>query len=131
MIKRLIAPVLFCCMILFSCTADKLELEPPPEPIDTTVVPVDTSDTVICNTCKFAEHIQPIIDLNCAFTGCHASGFGSGDFTAHSGILDKIDNNGPFDTRALINQDMPPSGPLSQADRDLIQCWLDNGALDN
>jgi len=31
----------------------------------------------------------------------------------------------------LISQDMPPSGPLSQTDRDLIQCWLDNGATNN
>ena len=126
--KRLIVPVAFCCMILFSCTADKLELEPPP------VVIIDTggvTDTTATDTCKFSTHIQPIINQNCALAGCHSTGFGSGDFTSYSGLFAKIDNNGPFESRVLIVQDMPPSGSLSVSNRDLIQCWLDNGATNN
>ena len=131
--KKLIVPVAFCCMILFSCTADKLELEPPPIVIIDTGEVTDTTtiDTTVTDTCKYSTHIQPIINQNRAFAGCHSTGFGSGDFTAYSGLFAKIDNGGPFESRVLISQDMPPSGPLSQTDRDLIQCWLDNGATNN
>jgi len=131
--KKLIVPIAFCCMILFSCTADKLELEPSPIVIIDTVGVNDTTttDTLGADTCKFSTHIQPIINQNCALAGCHSTGFGSGDFSSYSGLFAKIDNNGPFESRVLIVQDMPPGGSLSVSDRDLIQCWLDNGATNN
>ena len=131
--KRLIVPVAFCCMTLFSCTADKLELETPPLVIIDSggVTDTTTIDSTGTDTCKYSTHIQPIINQNCAFAGCHSTGFGSGDFTAYSGLFAKIDNGGPFENRVLILQDMPPGGPLSVSDRDLIQCWLDNGAINN
>ncbi|MBL4653457.1 MAG: hypothetical protein JKY53_11455 [Flavobacteriales bacterium] len=128
MMKRLIAPIFFCMLVLFSCTKDQLETELPPEPVDTTSV-VDT--TAAADTCKFTDHIKPIIDLNCAFSGCHDGSNAPGDFSSYSEIKSRVDN-GFFETKVLSSsKDMPPSGALSQADRDLIQCWLDNGAVDN
>ena len=127
MMKRLIAPICFCVLLVFSCTKDKLEIEAPPEPVDTTTV--SDTDTVVVDTCKFTTHIQPIIDANCV--GCHGSGSSDGDFTSYSGIFAKIDNSGPFENRVLILKDMPMGGSLTQSEIDLIQCWLDNGAENN
>lgn len=131
MTKRLFAPVLLCAVLLYSCTADKIELENGVVPVDTTSV--DTTDTIAAvDTCNFSTYVQPIINDNCAFSGCHGSGSANGDFTNYGGIKAKVDDNGKFEKRVIIDSDMPPSSGLSsQAEKDLIQCWLDNGAPNN
>lgn len=93
----------------------------------------DIYGEVTCDTTDvtFSNSIQPIIDSSCATTGCHVSGgTGSGDFTSFNGIQSKI-NNGSFENRVLVQKDMPPGTPLSDCDLELIQAWLDAGALNN
>ncbi|MDO9000816.1 MAG: hypothetical protein Q7W45_13695 [Bacteroidota bacterium] len=82
-----------------------------------------------CDSIKYASHIQPIITKNCAISGCHISGFSSGDFTSYAGLNTKV-VPGKFKLRVFDspNNPMPPSGQLPQAQLDSIKCWLDRGA---
>ena len=86
----------------------------------------------LCDSIKFNKHIKPIITNNCAKSGCHVSGFGSGDFTTYAGLNLKV-TNGKFKLRVFDspNNPMPPSGMLVQAQLDSIKCWLDKGALND
>ena len=86
----------------------------------------------LCDSIKFNKHIKPIITNNCAKSGCHVSGFGSGDFTTYAGLNLKV-TNGKFKLRVFDspNNPMPPSGMLAQAQLDSIKCWLDKGALND
>lgn len=84
--------------------------------------------------------VSSIITANCAVSGCHnsataqsnvdcssyASLAGAGNLT---NILTTTSNG--FQDRVLVQQNMPPSGPLSQADRELLQKWVDNNYAEN
>jgi hypothetical protein len=76
----------------------------------------------LCDSIKFNKHIKPIITNNCAKSGCHVSGFGSGDFTTYAGLNLKV-TNGKFKLRVFDspNNPMPPSGMLAQAQLDSIK----------
>jgi hypothetical protein len=76
---------------------------------------------------SYATQIKTIISANCAKSGCHDAGAGSRNWTdftnlkAHAASV-KI---------RTANRTMPPDNPLSQADIDLIGCWVADGALNN
>lgn len=84
----------------------------------------DTSDIT------FQAVIKPIVDANCALSGCHVPGTGRVDYTTYQGIKIVADD-GRLRQRVVIERTMPPSGPLSACDRSKIEIWLDQGALNN
>ena len=87
--------------------------------------PCDTTVTT------FADVVFPIIQANCATTGCHvAGGTGPGLFENYDQVNAYVDN-GKLENRVLIQKDMPPSGPLTDCQMALIQRWLNNGAQNN
>ncbi len=79
---------------------------------------------------SFATDINPIIQANCAISGCHVTG-GSAPFTfaSYSQIASRADRI-KIRTQART---MPPSGSgsLTQLQIDLIAAWVDAGAQDN
>lgn len=84
---------------------------------------------------SYQRDIVPIINSSCALTGCHVSGFNSGDFTNYADIKQRADN-GRLNTRVVVNQNMPPSnspGPqsLSDAEIEAFECWIAAGAPEN
>lgn len=86
-----------------------------------------------CDTANvsFAQDIQPIIQGNCATTGCHvAGGSGPGIFTNYAGLMEKV-NNGSFENRVLVQRTMPPNSSLSDCQLQLLRAWLNAGAPDN
>lgn len=94
----------------------------------------------LCDTVSpsFATDVMPIIERSCSdanLGSCHAAGSPRGDYTIFTGI--KVDaDNGSIENRVLNTKSMPPSfsnGPTTLAVSELntIQCWLENGALDN
>ena len=86
-----------------------------------------------CDTSNisFANDIMPIIQGNCATTGCHVQGgAGPGIFVNYNGVMDKV-NSGTFEKRVLIDKNMPPAAPLSACQQTLIQAWLNAGAPNN
>lgn len=58
---------------------------------------------------------------------CHNSASAKGGV-----ILDNYDdvkaNLGRIETAALVNQTMPPTGPLSDSSKELLRAWIDAGA---
>jgi hypothetical protein len=87
--------------------------------------PCDTTITT------FADVVFPIIQANCATTGCHvAGGSGPGLYENYDQVKGSVDD-GKLENRVLIQKDMPPSGPLTDCQMALIQRWLNNGAQNN
>jgi len=80
---------------------------------------------------SFANDIQPIISTSCAISGCHVQGGGSnGIFTNYAGLKAKVDN-GSFRQRVLVEQNMPPSEPLSNCQLQYLDAWIKEGAQNN
>jgi hypothetical protein len=80
-------------------------------------------------TSRFAAEVAPIISSSCAVTGCHASGSGNGP-----GEL--LTYNQIFNARssirfAVVNRIMPKNTSLTDAQINLIACWIDGGAPNN
>lgn len=114
---------LFLSLVVFvSCDKKIAKIAPPSAPVTAS----------FCDSIKYTKYIKPIITKNCAYSGCHISGFSYGDFTSYSGVKLKVDNS-LFKTRVFDSplNPMPPSGQLSQSQRDSIKCWLDKGAPNN
>ncbi len=79
----------------------------------------------------YTNDVIAIINNSCATTGCHLSGgTGPGNFTEYDQLKLVVDN-GKFENRVLIQKTMPPSTPLSDCDLQILQTWLDEGALQN
>lgn len=88
----------------------------------------------------YEDDIKPIVDVSCAYAGCHAgdqaSEFvtpASKDYTNYEGLLITL-QNGSFGTRVLDSLDMPPfytpdGNPkeLSEDQKELIACWIEEG----
>lgn len=96
-----------------------------------------TMEIPVTTTVSFKGDIQPILDLNCAIPGCHIGNTGKalGDYSIYTDVKKDADNN-LIVNRAIKSSDMPPassSGPktISQSDKDLLQKWITEGALDN
>jgi hypothetical protein len=87
-----------------------------------------------CDTVSFSKHIKPLFEANCAISGCHtgATPAGNASFTTYESIKAKA-ADGKIEARAIDGKPtfMPPTGPLPQAQRDLIKCWLDKGSPNN
>lgn len=110
---------LFIIVLFTSCLSDKGDLAQP-LPDCTTIAS------------EFNADVNPIIQTYCV-NGCHEpGGSGTGDFKSNPyvGVKSKVDN-GTFEQRAINTKDMPPSGPLSQTDIDILRCWLAAGAPNN
>lgn len=85
---------------------------------DTTAAPAKVS---------FKNEIKPIIDVNCAVSGCHVSTFSGFDFTTTADIKTNADN-GKIKDQVVVKKTMPKGGSLKQSEIDLIEKWLDEGA---
>jgi hypothetical protein len=87
--------------------------------------PCDTSQVTFSGT------VFPIIQGNCAVSGCHvAGGSGPGLMENYNQIKFFVDN-GRLEARALVQRDMPPSGPLTDCQQNQLRAWLSAGAPDN
>lgn len=88
--------------------------------------------TKLCDSLsvKFATDITPIIQVNCAITGCHDGTSAPGNFTTYAGIKAKVDD-GKLRSRVLTIKDMPPVGPLPDSSLQKIECWINDGAPNN
>lgn len=87
---------------------------------------------VACDTTNvtFTPYVANLVSQTCATTGCHVQGNGRIPLTDYASIKAAVDN-GTFQQRALIRQDMPPSGPISACDVKKLTAWINNGALNN
>lgn len=82
----------------------------------------------------YQTNVKPIIQNNCAKSGCHAGG--ELDLSTDAGILRRVTPGKPFES-SLYNaitstwiQPMPPSPnpPLTKEQRTIIELWILQGA---
>lgn len=91
----------------------------------------DTTTVLINSGISFSASVHPIIESNCAVSGCHVDGEQQlPNFQVTSNIISNatgIGNNVGAGT-------MPPSGSgqsLTDEERQLIVCWANDGGPDN
>ncbi|MFM7485693.1 MAG: hypothetical protein ACKO13_02110 [Cytophagales bacterium] len=75
---------------------------------------------------KLSTQIKPIIDSNCGQANCHG-GNQSPNLTTNSNMI----SNAARIKARTVARTMPPSQSLTQAQIDLIACWVDDGAPNN
>lgn len=116
---------LFALLILSSCAWDSTPL-------------VGNGGDGVKDSVCFEKEIQPIINSNCAKSGCHDAitqeeGY---DFSSYFGILEAVEPGDPGDSKLMevlteTGDDAmppPPNQPLSQDQVDLISQWIREGA---
>lgn len=86
-----------------------------------------TGTVTIHSGISFNNSIKPIIDTNCAISGCHVSGTGRADFTEFANIKQNAGNVKAF----TQSKAMPKTGSLTDEEIEKIACWVDDGALNN
>ena len=110
------------CLIVFgACSSESEDSLPPPPPPSETCEDMNVS---------LAQDVIPIIQQNCAVSGCHVAGTGRADFTVKTNII----QNASLIRTNTQSGIMPPvsSGKsLTAAQKEAIACWVQNGANDN
>jgi uncharacterized membrane protein len=120
--------ILFTLLGVFSCTKDKT-----PRPAVTTTIPCDP------NKVYFEKSVRPIINSNCAMSGCHdaATHQDGVNLSTYEGIRAQVSPGRPGDSEIMqviteTDEDkrMPPwpKDPLTQQQTDLIRKWIEQGA---
>jgi uncharacterized membrane protein len=105
------------CFIISSCTWDNAE--------DLYGIPDCPQDGI-----SFAQVIEPIVQTNCAISGCHVNG-------QQRPILETYEQmaaNAERIKARTSNGTMPPANSgksLTLEEINAIACWVDNGAQDN
>lgn len=102
------------------------------------VQPVEGCDVIVAT---YDTNVKEIIDLTCAYSGCHnGGGSAPGNYSSYAGLTNVI-QNGNFVSRVIDAQSNPSIGmppnkeiyPNSQQDdlspdqMEIIQCWIDSG----
>ncbi|NND09172.1 MAG: 2-polyprenyl-6-methoxyphenol hydroxylase [Saprospiraceae bacterium] len=107
--------VIFLILAIASCTKD-------------TEDPMDDAKDCSSTTATYSGDIKAIIDGNCATAGCHNGSTSLPVFDSFDGVFAK---RSAIRSR-VIAKTMPPSGKpdLSQAQIDMIDCWVQNGAAE-
>lgn len=112
---------LFVVLKLFSCTYDRIEVDP-------------CDNLPINRSISFREDISPILVTTCAIESCHVNGFRRGDFTSYYDVKKRAEN-GSFEYK-ITSGEMPrsnTSGPktLTACQIELIKKWIKQGAMNN
>lgn len=108
------AIIMACLLVLTGCEYENEEaLFGEPEECTTPVL--------------FESEIRPLIQANCAFSGCHAAGGTSPELTTFELVQARA-----TDIRHMTqSRQMPPPSSgrsLSQEEIDKIACWVEQGA---
>ncbi len=119
---KYITSILLCLTFLMACESENVE-DLLPQLVDTTRDPGGLAGTV-----SFANQIKPLIGNKCATSGCHASPFGN--FPTLETYAQIEQNKNRVNARVAAGT-MPQIEPLPQNEKDLIQTWIDEGALNN
>lgn len=122
--ERMIVKFIALCLgiaCIQGCYYDKEELLYP-----------GSTQAVDCSTvaAKYSANVSPIIIAKCATATCHDPATASGGliFQNYSQVTDALDR---IQARATIEKTMPPTGPLSPAEINILKCWIESGAPNN
>ena len=101
--------------------------------IDNISITASNSKGNSCDNITYANSIQPLMQSQCAISGCHVwGGSGPSDFTTYAGVKAEADN-GNLKKRLIDGNPgfMPLTGKLADSTLTKIQCWLDAGSPNN
>jgi uncharacterized membrane protein len=121
-VKKVFSFIIFFALtvvVLQSC--EKETSKPEPNPVqEPPCQPTYTSD------------IKAIVNAKCAIPGCHDGNSGLVNFTTYGPLKEKVDN-GRVKRYVFELKIMPPATAtqLTEDEKKLLQCWLDNGASEN
>lgn len=88
-----------------------------------------TKSVMVTSGTSYDADIKPIIESSCAVSGCHVTG-GAAPFVFNS--VANVQQRAAAIKVVTANGSMPKSGtPLTQAQKDRIACWVDDGAPSN
>ena len=87
----------------------------------------ESNITVLSNT-SYQNDVSPIIMASCATTNCHD---GTSQSRPNFNDFSIVQANASSIRIRTQNGSMPPNGSLTQEQKDLIACWVDDGTLDN
>ena len=79
---------------------------------------------------KFKANVRPLIIANCATSGCHEANMQQPALddtaTIYTTLLTYL-NDGQFEKRVITRSEkpMPPNGPLSESELQIIKCWFE------
>ena len=76
----------------------------------------------------YSNFTKPFIEKNCAISGCHVSGGTHPMLTNYNEIFIKAAD---INRWVVVLKSMPLGIVISQDDRDKIQKWIEQGALNN
>lgn len=79
------------------------------------------------NGTSFSASVEPIIASSCATTNCHDGSTSQTNFS----IFSNVQSHASSIKSLTQSGSMPKNGTLTQAQKDAIACWVDDGALDN
>ena len=85
------------------------------------------SQQVKSNT-SYATDVQLIIANSCNVTGCHD---GSNSTLPNFSNFSEVQANASMIKSRTQSGNMPKTGSLTQEQKDIIACWVDDGAQDN
>lgn len=107
-----------CLVVITSCGKNKPEPAPQPQPAG--CKPTYTTD------------IKAIVDAKCAVSGCHDGSANIVNLSSYTPLKERADN-GRIRSYIFELKIMPPASAtqLTDAEKDIIKCWLDNGAPEN
>lgn len=113
---------IFAAFLLFSC---KNESTPP-------IIDENTIPSGIC----FDSDILPLVQSNCAKSGCHSGGDEDPDLSNYNNIMKLVKTGDPLNSKLYkyaIGSEMPPppNQPLNLEQVTLIYGWIKQGALNN
>lgn len=84
-------------------------------------------DVKILSGVSYETQIKPILQTNCNKSGCHDGGSSLPNWSN----LATVQSNAASIKTRVLNGSMPKDGTLTQQQKDLIACWVDDGAPGN
>lgn len=84
-------------------------------------------DVKILSGVSYETQIKPILQTNCIKSGCHDGGNSLPNWSN----LATVQSNASNIKTKVLNGSMPKDGTLTQQQKDLIACWVDDGAPSN
>jgi len=91
--------------------------------------PFESENCDTLSVITYENKIEGIIQGNCAVSGCHTGVSPTGGlFLDTYQQVKAIADNGNLTDRTIVQQDMPPSSPLSNCEMEAIQKWVNNNS---
>lgn len=117
--KAIICSVL-SVLFITGCYYDKEDL----------LYPVTGSTNCTAIPAKFSVEIKTIMQNKCATSGCHDASTAAGSVTlvTYAQISAAA---GRINQRCIIEKNMPPGAPLTNAEIAALKCWINSGTPDN